>query len=339
MEEKLSIATKIKEKARELGFHKVGFAAAEPPHRFNFYQQWVDAGYLGEMKYLKDHEPKKADPKTIFPLAKSIIICVISYKTTYSNVASVDAGPVAEITPASKASAGGPISAPPASLKFSSGIISNYAWGDDYHDVLREKLELLLTYIQTLVPEAQGKTYVDTGPLLERSYAEKAGIGWVGKNTCIIDQHYGSYLFLGEILINLDLPSDAAQTDHCGTCTRCLDACPTTALLEPYKLDATKCISYLTIEKKGDFSSEEKSMIGNHIFGCDICQEVCPWNHKSLIPDLDCFKPRSGNFLPSLENLNSMTKEDFQKQFSKSPIKRAKYEGFMRNVKVVSKSI
>lgn len=305
---KKKITQAIHKKAYELGFHRVGITSSDPSQRFSYYQEWLKKGFLGGMHYLKNHEPKKEDPKHIFPEVQSIICCALSYKTSYENPLNVDK----------------PI-----------GIISNYAWGDDYHEIMNEKLKKLLDSIQTICPQVQGKVYVDTGPLLERSYAERAGIGWVGKNTCILDQEYGSYLFLGEILINVALMFDQPQTDHCGSCTRCLDACPTGALLKPYMLDATRCIAYLTIEKKGDLSLEEKDMINHHIFGCDICQQVCPWNHKALNPDLDCFKPRPGNFLPELKVLLEMAEDQFKKQFSKSPVKRAKYPGFKRNVKAV----
>ncbi len=309
---KNKITEKIKALALAQGFHLVGITSAQPQDQHvRFYETWLQKGFSGEMDYLRRHLEKKKDPRSLYPQVRSIVCCALSYKTSFEN---------------------------PSHVEKEKGIISNYAWGEDYHSVIKEKLEILLSRIQEVIPEVQGRVYVDTGPLLERSLAQQAGVGWIGKNTCVIHPRLGSYLFLGEILLNHDLEKDEAHVDHCGSCTLCLDACPTGALSEPYELDARKCIAYLTIEKKGEFSKEEKSMVGQHIFGCDICQQVCPWNDKALIPNLSCFQPRPQTFVPSLRNLKTLTPEDFKRSFKDSPVQRTKYEGLMRNVEAVSQN-
>jgi epoxyqueuosine reductase len=305
---KTHLSQHIKLLAKKNGFHAVGITSAEPSEHIEFYNSWLDKKYFADMNYLENHQPKKSDLKKVFPDVQSVVCVALSYKTKEQN---------------------------PLFLNSSQALISNYAWGDDYHIVMEKKLKQLLKEIQTLDQSIQGRYYVDTGPVLERSLAERAGIGWMGKNTMVMDQSLGSYIFLGEILLNCDLNSDQPQTDHCGTCTKCIEACPTDALVKPYELDARKCISYLTIEKRGELSQSESEMMGPYVFGCDICQVVCPWNDKAETPDLDCFKPREGNYQPSLASLEKLTPEDFSARFRKSPVKRTKYKGFMRNVTVL----
>lgn len=299
------LTKKIKALAFAQGFHGVGVSSVEPQKQhLQFYEEWLQKGWGGQMEYLRKHLEKKKNPRALYPEAKIMVCCALSYKTSFENPSCVEKG---------------------------KGTISNYAWGDDYHQIMKEKLEAVLLQLQAFVPQARGQIYVDTGPILERSFAEQAGIGWIGKNTCVIHPRFGSYLFLGEILLNLDLEKDMSELDHCGSCTRCLEACPTQALTD-YVLDATRCIAYLTNEKRGEFSKEEKSMIGQSIFGCDICQQVCPWNEKAAIPNLSCFQPRPETFVPSLQNLKVLTLEDFKRLFKNSSVQRAKYQGFMRNV-------
>jgi epoxyqueuosine reductase len=305
----------IKKAAKEIGFHKVGITNAEPPlaephEHLNFYKKWISKGYHGEMAYLEKHLPIKSDPKKLLPSLRSIISCALSYKTE---------PPLADAENPSSEGA----------------LVSNYAWGDDYHEIMREKLELLVCRLRGIVPDLEARVYVDTAPLLERSLAARAGLGWIGKNSCLIDQTYGSYLFLGEILTNLDLEEDKPETDHCGSCTRCIDACPTGALVEAHTLDARRCISYLTIEKRGEFAEWEKEVIFPYLYGCDICQQVCPWNDKALIPDLVCFRPREGNQFPDLREFVSMDQKEFARRFKKSPMKRAKLDGLKRNAKTL----
>ena len=215
------------------------------------------------------------------------------------------------------------------------GWISRYAWGQDYHDVMRTSLERLLGMIEAEYAEPfEAKICVDTAPLLERSYARAAGLGWIGKNTCLINQGQGSWFFLGEILLSLEFESGIAPPDRCGTCTRCLDACPTNAFIGPYKLDSTKCISYLTIEKRGSIPEDLREGIGNNIFGCDICQDVCPWNRKAPITSTLEFEPRAQLVNPALEWLAELSAEEFREVFRGSPIKRTKRAGLRRNAAI-----
>jgi epoxyqueuosine reductase len=235
----------------------------------------------------------------------------------------------------------------------SRGWISRYGWGDDYHDLLHSRLEELLTELRASVAEPfEARVYTDTAPLLERAIARAAGLGWIGKNTCLIDQKAGSWFLVGEILTSLELPPDTPPPDRCGTCTRCIDACPTAAIVEPGKLDATRCIAYFTIEARGAVPEEFRPAIGRHVFGCDICQDVCPWNRKAPVTREPAFQPRrfqrtaeAGSqesevrtqnehtaFNPPLEWLASLSEAEFSALFRKSPVKRAKYRGMLRNV-------
>jgi epoxyqueuosine reductase len=215
------------------------------------------------------------------------------------------------------------------------GWTSRYAWGDDYHEVLSDKLKKLHTFLETEAGAAyRGKYYVDTGPVLDRVFAEYAGLGWFGKNTNLINQRAGSWFFIGELITNLTLVFDAPPPDRCGTCRRCLEACPTQALLAPYVLDSNRCISYLTIELRGAIPEELREGVGSHVFGCDICQDVCPWNRKAPATPVDSFQSRDGLLAPQLSELAEMDETEFRRRFKHSPIKRAKWRGFMRNVLV-----
>ncbi len=304
-----TLTQNIKNQAKELGFELVGIAPADPHAHLSFFDQWLAKGYAGTMNYLERGGDKRADPKRILEGAKTLICCGLNYyRGQPKSLENVDP---------------------------ERGWISRYAWGDDYHDIFLEKLKLLENFIRKEKPDVQMKSYVDTGPILERSYAESAGLGWIGKNTLLLNQNIGSYFFLGEIITNLPLEVDAPTNDHCGTCTRCIDACPTQALT-PYELDATKCISYLTIEHRGAIKEEFRDKIGHHLVGCDICQEVCPWNRDPPIATEKRFDPRPGNFNPLLKELSSLSPEEFSNRFRKSPIKRVKWEGLQRNIKRIS---
>lgn len=293
----MTLTAQIKGEAQKMGFSLVGIASAAPHSDFSFYNQWVNNGSQGGMAYLERGWEKRGDPQKILPGAKTFICCGLNYYH----------GP--------------------------GGAISNYAWGDDYHEVFLEKLQALEKFISGIEPQARMKSYVDTGAILERSYAASAGLGWIGKNTCLINQKKGSFFFIGEILTDLDLEPDRPVADHCGTCTRCIDACPTQALT-PYELQATKCISYLTIEHRGEIEPALQAKMGQHLVGCDICQDVCPWNKKIPLSEEPAFKPRAENVDPSLESLKSLKPEDFSVRFNKSPIKRLKWEGLQRNVEI-----
>ncbi len=300
---------RIKVRARELGFELVGVAPLEPVPELAFYREWVTAGYAGQMGYLERNLEKRLDPAALVPDARSVIVCAAVYHTDHPlSVEETEPG---------------------------RGWISRYAWGDDYHEVLKGRLDDLLAFIEAeSSEEVAARVYVDTGPVLDRVYAKYAGLGWFGKNTCLINQELGSWLFLGEIITNLELEYDTPAPDRCGTCNRCLEACPTDALLAPYVLDARRCISYLTIELRGALPEDLREPIGRHVFGCDICQDVCPWNRKAARTAEPVFQPRPGLVNPDLAELAQMTPEAFRERFRRSPVKRSKYTGFLRNVAV-----
>src|SRR5437868_2013048 len=235
-------ASSIKSAARSLGFDLVGVAPIGPFPETGFYSEWLDRGYAGEMKYLERQKAARLQPESILSAARSVIVCAMNYNTPQ----------------------------PYTTLDRARAWISRYAWGLDYHDTLKKKLQELAAWIEENGPH-HTRCYVDTGPLLERVYAKYAGIGWFGKNTCIINQGVGSWLFLGCIITDLELTYDAPPPDRCGTCTRCIDACPTHAILEPYVIDSRKCISYTTIELRGAIPEQNRAGIGHHLFGCDIC--------------------------------------------------------------------
>ena len=294
-------ADEIRSLARECGFELAGIARAEPlAEDGRRYLDWVARGMAGAMGYLTDRRATiRTDPKQLLPAARSIICVGKLYNTSQPG-------------------------------QSNGGCISRYAWGSDYHDVVRRGLENL---VAKLPAGHDYKICVDTAPLLERSYARQAGLGWIGKNTCLINQDQGSWFFLGEILTTLDIAPDSPPPDRCGTCTRCIDACPTQAIApEGYELDARRCISYFTIELHGPVPEDMRSGIGQNIFGCDICQDVCPWNRDAPITGEPAFEPRRA--APSLDQLASITADDFTETFRASPIRRAKHAGFLRNVAI-----
>jgi epoxyqueuosine reductase len=258
------------------------------------------------MRYLERQKPARMDPQTILPGARSVIVCAVNYNTAQS------------LTRYDQFRA----------------WISRYAWGEDYHQNLRKKLDDLAAWVGQN-SSSRTKTCVDTGPLLERVYAKYAGVGWFGKNTCIINQKTGSWLFLGCILTDLALDYDTTVPDRCGSCTRCLDACPTGAILEPYVLDSRKCISYTTIELRGGIPEQDRSAIGHHLFGCDICQDVCPWNRKAPYSTDAAFEPRPGLFWPQIDGLLEMNEDDWRRLIRGTAMKRAKVKGLLRNLMVV----
>jgi len=313
----------VSERARALGFDACGVAPAEKFLELNHYSEWIERGYAGEMKYLEDS--RRSDPRNPMPGVRSLIVCALNYNADrpYSN--QVDF---------STKDAGVP-----------RGWISRYAWGDDYHEVLWEKLNLLAAEMRAHFPEPfELRAYADTGPIHERTAAKYAGLGWLAKNTLLINESLGSWVFLGVILTSLPLTptlgTDAVPPpDRCGTCRRCLDACPTQAIVEPYLLDATRCISYLTIELRGAIPAEFREAMGHHVFGCDICQDVCPWNRKAPSTQIQEFQPRAVTgesqteslFLPDLIKIAKLSPEQFREVFRGSPIKRTKWQGLMRN--------
>ncbi|MDE0016283.1 MAG: tRNA epoxyqueuosine(34) reductase QueG [Candidatus Poribacteria bacterium] len=306
----LALTQQIHAHANKLGFELVGITPAARSETIARYRQWIENGYAGKMGYLERHLPLKVDVRQLLTEAKSVISLAMNYYT-------LDPPKALAEDPAR-------------------GQISRYAWGDDYHDVIRQRLSELVDFIKKIAQtELKTRICVDTAPIIEREYAQKAGIGWIGKNTNLIHWRSGSWYFLAEVLINIDLESDTAPLrGSCGTCTRCIEACPTDAIIEPNLLDSRLCISYLTIELKESIPKALRPKIGNLIFGCDICQEVCPWNSKAVPTDEPAFQPRDGNLSPKLLSLIGMTQQEFSRRFKGSPIKRTKRRGFLRNVLV-----
>jgi epoxyqueuosine reductase len=295
----------VKRFARECGFELAGVACAEPVESdFARYQEWTARGMAGEMRYLTDRRADvRRDPQNLLPGARSIICVGKLYNQ-----------------------------APPPERE-GHAIFSRYAWGRDYHDVLREALEELAHKLAAVEPH-RWKICVDSAPLLERSYARQAGLGWIGRNTCLINEPLGSWFFLGELIATLELEPDAPPPDRCGTCTRCIDACPTRAIVpagDAWTLDARRCISYLNIELRGPFSEEQQAWLGPRVFGCDICQEVCPWNARAPESNEPAFRPLYDP-APPLEELAALSPEEFRERFRGTPVMRAKYEGLLRNV-------
>ncbi|MGH7409944.1 MAG: tRNA epoxyqueuosine(34) reductase QueG, partial [Candidatus Methylomirabilis sp.] len=303
------VAQGIKDEAYRLGFELVGISpVADPLHEESF-ADWLRQGYAGEMAYLSRTEQARRHPGTWLPWARSVVSVAMNYSTPFGRDA-----------------------APPGPPR---GWISRYAWGDDYHALLEGRLDALLTWIRGEVGETvQGRAYVDTGPVLEREFSGRAGIGWIGKNTQLISPKRGSWFFLGELFLSLELPPDRSIRDRCGSCDLCLKACPTDAFVGPYRLDARRCISYLTIELKGSIPVGLRPLMGNHVFGCDICQDVCPYNAKARPSEELAFQPRDGLHAPELIPLLELTDEQFRTRFKGSPIRRPKRRGFLRNVAV-----
>jgi epoxyqueuosine reductase len=348
----VSLTDAIKRSALDAGFDLAGIAPLDVLGDLQFARAWVEKGYGGEMAYLKN--PKRSDPRLLLPSAKSVVCVALVYNTPFPY--STEAGRGASSGDA----------APPVDHNQNDagarGWISRYAWGSDYHQVMRDRLERLRTAIERLAPDVETRVYVDTGPIVERAFARLSGIGWVGKNTCLINQEKGSWFFLGVILTTLDLDPDTPAFDRCGSCARCLDACPTEALTQPYVMDASRCIAYLNIELKGSIPERFRASMGANVFGCDICQDVCPWNRggrpKMAAPrrspanaTVAEFKPltiQAGQrdatsegrthplpfslFHPRLADLASLGEGDFRSAFAHSPIKRAKYRGWLRNL-------
>ena len=297
---------RIKEKARELGFELAGVAPIGSFSETDFYPEWLRRGYAGEMRYLERRPEVRMNPGELLPGARSLVVCALNYHTDR---------PLTSFDP-------------------DRAWVSRYAWGDDYHEVLQERLEILAKWIE----EESGvrtRVYVDTGPLLERVYAKYAGVGWFGKNTCIIDQGVGSWIFLGCIVTDIELAYDTPPPDRCGSCTRCIDACPTDAIVEPYVLDSRKCISYLTVELRGPIPESLREGVGHHLFGCDICQDVCPWNRRAPLGRQEALEARGDLFWPELDYLLDLDEEGWRSLIRGTAMKRAKVRGLIRNLMVV----
>ena len=302
-------ASDIKAKARELGFDACGIAPASDHPELRFLKEWLAGGYAGEMAYLHRSAGRRADVRNVVPSARTVIVTATVYNTDrpYST----------ECADAGRAQ------------------IARYAWGDDYHDVVGARMEALLGWMREASPEPfDARAYVDTGPVQERVYAQHAGVGWIGKNTCVINPGLGSWILLGEIICSLPLAVDAPALDQCGTCTLCLEACPTGAIVAPAVLDSTKCISYLTIELRGDVPAGDHAAIGSHVYGCDICQEVCPWNAAAPRSTDPAWQPRPAWDRVDLTTLAHRGDEELAGALRGSAMRRTKVEGLRRNIAI-----
>lgn len=293
----------IKKEAKRLGFlscgiSKAGFLEEEAPRL----EQWLNANMHGEMGYMANHFDKRLDPTKLVEGAKSVISLTLNYFTEK-------------------------FQSDPTAPK-----ISKYAYGEDYHFVIKRKLKELSEFIQTEIGEIEGRAFVDSAPVLDKAWAARSGLGWIGKNANLITPQVGSFFFIAELIIDLELDSDNPITDHCGTCTACLDACPTEAIVKPYVVDGSKCISYFTIELKDSIPTEMKGQFENWAFGCDICQDVCPWNSFSKPHETSEFDPHSNLLEMEKKDWEEMTEDVFKKVFQKSAVKRTKYSGLKRNI-------
>ena len=323
-----SLKEVIKAEAHRLGFELVGVTTPFPPPHIDHYKNWLRAGLHGEMAYLATERARqrRADPRYILPECRSILVLGIRYPAAHAPARGhqdllAAAGELAQRP--------SPNQAP--------GRVASYAWGGDYHVVLADRLPVLVDFIEGQVGHrVPNRWYTDTGPILERDLAQRAGLGWIGKNTCLINPRQGSYFLLAEALLGIDLdPDPPFLPDMCGTCTRCLKACPTQCILPDRTLDARRCISYLTIELKGSIPPDLRPQMGSWVFGCDVCQEVCPWNQRFAPPDGDpAFAPRRDLPAPDLTQELSLTPQQFNLRFKGSPVKRTKRRGYLRNAAV-----
>jgi len=332
----ITLAEQIKAEAARLGFSLCGITSADPPPHHRHYARWLAEGKAGEMLYLHRQEPKRGDLTQVLPDAKSVVCVALNYSPEDGPPAPHNGGAIR--TNNEGASRSAPTgSFPGASLApqnwgGGAGTVARYARFDDYHDTLWQRLESLLAFIKTHCPEASGKVYCDTGPITERDLAMRAGLGWIGKHTNLISRRLGNWFFLGEIILDIALPADTPETTHCGTCTRCLPACPTGAITAPYKLDARRCISYLTIELKGSIPEDLRPLVGTRIYGCDDCLAACPWNKFAVKSDDPAVRPRADLTAPDLLELLALDDATFCEKFKHSPIKRTKRRGLLRNV-------
>ena len=299
------LSQKIKERARAEGFDHVGIVAADvlEPEREHL-QEWLRRGYHGEMRWMERDPSQRTDPRLILPSARSVVVVALNYYTSHQ------------------------YSDDPAT-----GKISRYAWGDDYHDVVGDRLRSLLSWIKVQEPATEGKVCVDIQPMMDKAWAVRAGLGWIGKHSNVITRDLGSWVFIGELLLNLELEYDTEQIeDHCGTCTLCLEACPTAAITEPYVVDSNKCISYATIELRApEIPEQVASNLNGWLYGCDICQDVCPWNRFEQPTVEKRFEPREGNVNARLDDVVGLSPENYAERFRHSAIKRAKLSGLKRN--------
>jgi epoxyqueuosine reductase len=304
----MTLEADTKQQARVLGFDVVGIASAELPERYGrFLDRWLDRGYHGGMGYMARAPHRRSDPRVVLPGARSVISLALNYYL-------------------------GDHGRPPDNH---SGRIARYAWGEDYHPLIEQKLDALADWLRAQAPEAQVKRYVDHGPVLERAVAQEAGLGFIGKNTMLITESFGSWVFLAELITTIELEPDRPQTSQCGSCRLCLDACPTGAIVKPYELDATRCISYLTIELKGEIPESRRTGIGDWLFGCDICQEVCPYNQPPTVTEEPAFLDGAGPWI-DLRKITAMQQDAEMAPLANTPLTRPTRAGLVRNARAVA---
>jgi epoxyqueuosine reductase len=303
------LSNEIKQRALAEGFDKVGIVRAEAlTHERQHLEEWLTRGYHGDMKWMGRDAHKRTDPRELFPGARSVVVVALNYYTQHKHSDDTDTGKV-----------------------------SRYAWGDDYHDVMTEKLRALLSSLQQQIPCLEGKICVDIQPMMDKAWAARAGLGWIGKHSNLITRELGSWVFIGELLLNIDLEYDSEPVeDHCGSCTLCLEACPTNAITEAYVVDSTRCISYGTIEVRDERLPEiVEDNLENWLYGCDICQDICPWNRFEQPTSERRFEPRSGNVSANLSGILELSPETYAERFRGSAMKRTKLSGLQRNARAL----
>jgi epoxyqueuosine reductase len=307
------LAGDVRRKAWGLGFDLVGVAGAEPSRYRDYLRRWLDDGQAGTMEYLARRFDERTDPATYLPGARSVICVALNYHVALEDVPEAERGHHARV--------------------------ARYALGDDYHERVKRRLYDLADWLRETVPGAQTRCGVDTAPVMEKELAARAGIGWVGKNTCVINPWVGSWLLLGEVLTTLDLPPDEPELDRCGTCTRCIDACPTGAITAPYQLDARRCISYLTIEHAGEIAPDLRPQLGDWLYGCDVCQDVCPWNKRAPASTDPSLAPRFPTGTLDLRQVLSWSTDDYRAALKGSAMKRVKLPVLQRNARIVERNL
>jgi epoxyqueuosine reductase len=299
------LTSKIREEALRLGFVNAGFArAGQPPYKKQF-ESWLSSGFHGDMHYLARQAPKRMDPDLVLANVQSVLVLALSYSSEH----------VSSVTPLY-------------------GRISRYAWGSDYHSIVKSRLSRLLEFIRSQVPDVHGLSYVDSGPVMEKVWGSRTSMGWIGKNTALIMREHGSRFFIGVILLDIELEYDRESKAFCGTCDRCIQACPSQAIIAPYILDARRCISYLTVEHRGVIPHRLRSLIGNRIYGCDDCQDVCPWNRRAIPSRVREFELKDESDRVKLLSLATISREEFDRRFAESPIRRITRDVFVRNVMI-----
>ncbi len=307
------LAALIKQHARRLGFDLVGIAPASPSIYRDYFRAWLDAGRAGEMSYLDRRFEERVDPEVYLPGARSVVCVALNYHV--------------------------PLEPLDASESEHHGRVARYVLGNDYHELVKPRLHALADAMRELAPDAVTCACVDTAPVMEKELTARAGVGWFGKNGCVINEHAGSWLLLGEVITTLELPPDEPAVDRCGTCRRCIDACPTSAITAPYQLDARKCISYLTIEHRGDIAADLQPKIGEWLYGCDICQDVCPWNSRAAIATDPALQPRFPSGTADLRQWLSWNQDDYRTTLRGSAMKRVKLPVLQRNAGIVVENL